>query len=149
MQNIRAGKLMMKRLVPLLLLLPLLSACVNDGIAMVIDGPNHAISLLRSQPRFWEKTMDLQIVVARLPDCQRRHKLQPAPVSTGFKVEVYTTGQDTYLLEQGKHLYLTETQTCRGFQKLAEVPPGGKGDLLGVFREERGKLVFVAAQSAK
>ncbi|MDX9706824.1 MAG: hypothetical protein RBT86_04500 [Azospira sp.] len=139
----------MKRLALLALFVPLLAACVNDGIGMVIDGPDHAISLLREQPRFWEKRMELKIVVSRLPDCQRRHNLQPAAIDPGFKVEIYTTGPDTYLLEQGKHLYLTETQTCRGFQKLTEVPPGGKGELLGVFREEKGKLVFVAAQPAQ
>ncbi|MBW7901681.1 MAG: hypothetical protein H3C26_09405 [Rhodocyclaceae bacterium] len=139
----------MKRLALLALFVPLVSACVNDGIGMVIDGPDHAISLIRQQPRFWEKQMELEIVVSRLPDCQRRHKLQPAAIAPGFKVEVYTTGPDTYLLEQGRHLYLTETQTCQGFQKLAEAPPGGKGELLGVFREEKDKLVFVVAQPAK
>lgn len=139
----------MKRLALLSLLLPLLSGCVNDGIAMVIDGPDHAISLLRAQQRFWEKKMDLEIVVARLPACQRRHQLQPASVGSDFRMDVYATGANTYLLEQGKHLYLTETETCKGFQRLDAPPPDGKGELLGVFREERGKLVFVAAQPAK
>lgn len=139
----------MKRLALLALLVPALSGCVNDSIAMVIDGPDHAISLIRQQHRFWEKRMDLDIVVSRLPDCQRRHSLQSAAVGSGFKVEVYATGPDTYLLEQGRHLYVTETQTCQGFQKLAEPPSGGKGELLGVFREEQGKLVFVAARPAK
>lgn len=138
----------MKRLALLALLVPALSGCVNDGIAMVIDGPDHAISLMRAQPRFWEKRMDLEIVVARLPTCQRRYALQPAPVSSDFKVTVYTTAPNTFLLEQGRHLYLTETETCKGFQKLDAPPPEGKGELLGVFREERGRLVFVAAQPA-
>lgn len=139
----------MKRLALLALLVPALSGCVNDGIAMVIDGPDHAISLIRQQPRFWEKRLELELVVARLPDCQRRHKLQPAALNGDFKVEVYMTGPDTYLLEQGKNMYLTETQTCQGFRRLTEMPEGGKGELLGVFREEKGKLVFVAAQPAK
>jgi hypothetical protein len=139
----------MKRLALLALLLPALSACVNDSIAMVIDGPDHAISLIRQQHRFWEKRMDLEIVVSRLPACQRRHKLESAAVAAGFKVDVYALAPDTYLFEQGRHLYVTETQTCLGFQKLAEEPADGKGELLGVFREEKGKLVFVAAQPAK
>ena len=139
----------MKRLALLALFVPVLSACVNDGIAMVIDGPDHAISLMRAQPRFWEKKMDLEIVVARLPACQRRYQLQPAPVGSDFKVDVYWTGPNTFLLEQGRNLYLTETETCKEFQKLDAPPPGGKGELLGVFREERGRLAFVAAQPAK
>jgi len=136
----------MKRLALLALCLPVLSGCVNDTIAMVIDGPSHAISLVRAQKLFWEKRMDLEIIVSRLPDCQRRHALQAAAVSPGFKIEVYGLGDDTYLLDQGGRLYLTETRTCQGFQTIAAPPAGGKGDLLGVFREEHGQLVFVAAR---
>ncbi len=139
----------MKRLALLSLLLPALAGCVNDGIAMVIDGPDHAISLMRAQHRFWEKKVDLEIVVARLPACQRLHKLAPVPLSSDFQLSVYQAGPGTYLLEQGRNLYLTETQTCAGFQKLDAPPAEGKGDLLGVFREEKGKLVFAAAQPAK
>lgn len=140
---------MMKKLALPLLLLPLLSGCINDGIAMRIDGPEHAISLLRGQKVFWEKKMDLEVVVARMPDCQRRFSLEPAAVSPSFKVDVYMTGPNAFLLEQGKYLYSVETQTCQKFEKLTAPPEGGKGELVGVFREEGGKLVFVAAQQPK
>ncbi len=140
---------MMKKLALPLLLLPLLSGWINDGIAMRIDGPEHAISLLRGQKVFWEKKMDLEVVVARMPDCQRRFSLEPAAVSPSFKVDVYMTGPNAFLLEQGKYLYSVETQTCQKFEKLAAPPEGGKGEMVGVFREEGGKLVFVAAQQPK
>lgn len=133
----------------LLALLPVLGGCVNDSIGMHIDGPGHAISLVRAQRLFWEKRMDLEVVVARLPDCQRRHPMQPAAISPNFKVEVYATGQNSFLLEQGRNLYSVETQTCQKFEKLAEPPKEGKGELIGVFREMGGKLAFVATQSAK
>ena len=139
----------MNKLVLPLLLLPLLSGCINDGIAMRIDGPEHAVSLLRGQKLFWEKKMDLEVVVARMPDCQRRFLLEPAAVSPSFKVDVYMTGPNAFLLEQGKYLYSVETQTCQKFEKLAAPPEGGKGEMVGVFREEGGKLVFVAAQQPK
>jgi hypothetical protein len=141
--------MMKNRFVLPLLLLPLLSGCINDGIAMRIDGPEHAVSLLRGQKVFWEKKMDLEVVVARMPDCQRRFSLEPAAVSPRFKVDVYMTGPNAFLLEQGKYLYSVETQTCQKFEKLAAPPEGGKGELVGVFREEAGKLVFVAAQPPK
>jgi hypothetical protein len=140
---------MMRKLALPLLLLPLLAGCINDGIAMRIDGPEHAISLLRAQKIYWEKKMDLEIVVARMPDCQRRFSLEQAAVSPSFKMDVYMTGPNAFLLEQGKYLYSVETQTCQKFEKLAAPPEGGKGELVGVFREEAGKLVFVAAQPAK
>jgi len=137
---------MMKRLALPVLCLPLLAGCVNDSISMIIDGPSHAISLVRGQKLFWEKKMDLEIIVTRLPDCQRRHHLQPAVVSSGFKVEVYDLGQNTFLLDEGGKLYVTETRTCLGFQQLSAPPAEGKGELLGAFREEQGQLVFRAAR---
>lgn len=134
------------RYLPLAILPPLLAGCINDGIAMRIDGPEHAISLLREQKLPWDKKLDLILVVARLPDCQRRFDLAPTVVSGAFKVEVYMTGPRSFLLEQGRHLYSVETQTCQKFAELKEAPEGGKGELVGVFREEKGQLVFVAAQ---
>lgn len=139
----------MRKIAPIALLLatlPLLGGCINDSIGMRIDGPEHAVSLVREQKLFWEKRMDLEVVVARLPDCQRRHKLQSAVVSPNFTVEVYMTAPNSFLLEQGRNLYAVETQTCQKFAKLDAPPPDGKGELVGVFREEKGKLVFVAAQ---
>ena len=130
-----------------LLLLPLLGGCINDGIAMRIDGPEHAISVLREQKLFWEKRVDLELVVARLPDCQRRHKIDSAPIGN-FRIDAYRTGPNTFLLQQGKNLYSVETQTCAKFEKLGAPPAEGMGELVGAFREEKGALVFVAAQAA-
>ena len=139
----------MLKKIALLALLPILGGCVNDGIAMRIDGPEHAISLLRAQKVPWEKKMDLELVVARMPECQRRFSLAQAPVSPAFKVDVYMTGPRSFLLQQGQNLYSVETETCQQFARLNGVPEGGMGELVGVFREENGKLVFVAAQAAK
>jgi len=137
------------RKIALLAMLPILGGCINDSIGMRIDGPEHAISLVREQKLFWEKQMDLEVVVARLPDCQRRHRLQPAAISPNFRIEVYMTAPGNFLLEQGKYLYSVETRTCQKFAKLDEAPGEGKGELVGVFREENGKLLFVAAQQPK
>ena len=134
------------RKLALFALLPILGGCINDSIGMRIDGPEHAVSLVRAQKLFWEKTMDLEVIVARLPDCQRRHKLQPAAVSPTFKIEVFMTGENSFLLEQGKNLYAIETQTCEKFARLDVPPRDGKGELVGAFREENGQLVFVAAR---
>ena len=136
------------RLVPLLLL-PLLVACSDQRATFEIKGGAHSLSLIRVTGMPWASQAKYTIVASRMPDCQRRHKLEPAAISPNFKVEVFMTGPNSFLLEQGRNLYAVETQTCQKFAKLDEAPKEGKGELVGVFREEGGKLVFVAAQPVK
>lgn len=131
---------------PLLLLpllsLPLLAGCINDAAAYRIDGREHAISVSREQNFFWEKTVKFAVIAARLPDCQRIHLLDPAPRDT--PVELWQPGPGTFILKQGASYFLTETQTCKGFQKLPGAPQEGMGDKLGVFAEKDGILAFAA-----
>ncbi len=128
---------------PLLVLTTvLLSGCVNDAASYQINGREHALVLTRDQNWFWQKKVELAVVVSRLPDCQRKHKMHPAAIKS-FKVELWQPGGGTYVLRQGNNLYLTETQTCEGFQELDKEPPGGLGRLLGTFRQVSGKLTFV------
>jgi len=129
---------------PLLLLpllsLPLLSGCINDAAAYRIDGREHAISVSREQNFFWEKTVKFAVIAARLPECQRIHLLDAAPRNT--KVELWQPGPGTFVLKQGNSYFLTETQTCKGFQKLEGAPQEGMGDKMGVFEEKGERFVF-------
>ena len=127
-----------------LLALPLLSGCMHDAASYSIEGNDHALTLVADQPWFWKKEVDLSLVAARLPDCQRRHDLKATPIAR-IALEVHQTGDKTYVLRQGKKLYLVETQTCEGFRTLDEEPPGGLGDLIGTFKVQGDKLRFVAA----
>jgi len=120
----------------------LLSGCINDRASYQTNSREHSLVLSRDQIWFWQKTVEVALVVSRLPECQRRHKMSPAAIK-GFRVELWQPGGGTYVLRQGNRLYLTETQTCEGFQELDEEPPGGLGLLLGVFRQVSGKLAFV------
>ncbi|MDR2625405.1 MAG: hypothetical protein LBC37_03655 [Zoogloeaceae bacterium] len=126
------------RILPLFLLL--LSACTNDGAAYLIDGQRHAISLVRDS-MFWEKQVNLSLVVSRLPDCQRRHAIQK--VNPKAHIELWQPGEGTYILKIGDIMYVTETRTCEGFARLNEDPPGGLGVQLGVFGESKGVFSFV------
>lgn len=131
---------LLRRLLPLALL-PLLAACINDGAAYVIDGPQNAISVVREQNLFWEKKVKLAVVAARMPDCQRKHPIQEASLST--PVELWQPGSGTYILKVGKNSYVTETRTCQGFAMLTEEPPGGFGDQLGTFMVKNEVFTFV------
>jgi hypothetical protein len=126
------------------LVIPLLGGCISDAASYIITPPDHALTLIREQRWFWKDEVELEVVAARMPDCQRRHKLDPASVAEAT-VEVYQTGSTTFVLKQGARFYLAETRSCVGFEKLDTPPPGGIGLPVGVFREEGGKLRFAKA----
>lgn len=132
---------------PLFFLSPLLmltlSGCSNDGAAYRIDGSQSAISIERRQDYFWEKRFQYSVIVSRLPDCQRKHAIQKA--GPNARVELWYPGEGTYFLRIGENTYLTETQTCEGFQKLTEDPPGGYGKHLGTFGMKQGRFSFTPA----
>lgn len=127
-----------------LALLPFLAGCVNDAASFQIEGKDNALTLIREQRWFWKPEVDLSVTASRLPDCQRRHQMGIAPIEAS--VEVWQTGPGTFLLKRGKLVYLAETQTCEGFQKVdVDQLPGGMGNKLGVFQVQGGKLSFVPA----
>lgn len=138
----------MKKLVLLPLLAVLLSACVSDRASYKIDGHNYGLTVIREQRFFWDKQLEMSIVAARLPDCQRRHKL-PMTALGDTSIALYQTGSATFVIKLSGAMYLLETTTCEGFQKLSELPPNGLGDYLGDFKEDKeGKYRFVEAPPA-
>jgi hypothetical protein len=130
------------KLLPLLLL-PVLVACSDQRASFPIKTSDHALSLIREQRFFWEKTAVYTIVAARMPDCMRRHKMGAAALDA--KVEVYSPGNDAWILRQGNLMYVVETRTCEGFAKLDAVPEGGLGPLAGTFQVRNDTLEFIAA----
>ena len=129
-----------------LLAVPLLSACVNDGATYVIDNTReHVLSLIREQPYFWDKKLELSLVVSRMPACMRRHSLGSGTEAT--RVEIYQVPSGAFIAKVGKRMYATETQTCVAWARLDEEPEGGMGELKGTFRMKSGKLVFVKEEA--
>ena len=124
------------------LLLPALVACSDDRAAFQITDSDHALTLIREQRIPGSKSALYSIVAARMPDCMRRHKMGTASMLA--KTEVYSPGNDAWILKQGARMYVVETRTCEGFAKLAAEPEGGMGPLLGVFQNKKGVLTFVA-----
>jgi hypothetical protein len=135
------------RAVWMLLALPVLAGCVDDRASFQIDGRNSAVIVIRQQRWLWDKTVEMAVVAARLPDCQRRHKLGDIPVDDS-EVELYQPGSATYVLQVNKKMFLIETTTCEGFQKLSEAPPMGLGPKLGTFEVKDGKYRFVGNPEA-
>lgn len=126
--------------------LPFLAACTDLRATFEIKGSAHALSLIRVTGMFWEKTADYSIVAARMPDCMRRHPLSKAGLNAG--VEVYSPGNDAWILKQGNQMYVVETRTCEGFAKLDTLPDNGLGVPMGVFEMRNDALVFNPAPRA-
>lgn len=129
-----------------LLAAPFLTACVNDGATYEIDNTReHVLSLIREQPYFWDKKVNLYLVVSRMPACMRRHSIGPATEKT--KVEIYQVPSGAFIVKAGKKMYATETQTCESWAKIDGEPEGGMGELRGAFMVKKGELVFVKEEA--
>jgi hypothetical protein len=130
-----------------LLVLPLLAACSDQRVSFEIKGSAHSLSLIRVTGMPWEKSAKYSIVATRMPDCMRRHAMGEAPLDA--RVEVYSPGNDAWIIKQGTRLFVVETRTCEGFAKLDKLPEDGLGPLMGTFEMRSDALVFSAAPPAK
>jgi len=129
-----------------LLVLPLLTACVNDGATYEIDGTReHVISVIREQPLPWDSKVNLYVVVSRMPACMRRHDAGTGTAST--KVEIFQVPSGAFIVKIGKRMFATETQTCESFAKMDAEPVEGMGEARGVFREKNGVWEFEAVKT--
>lgn len=128
------------------LVVPLLVACSDQRASVNIQGNAHSLTLIRETGAPWSKTAKYAIVASHMPDCMRRHAISEAPLDA--KVEIYSPGNDAWILKLGSQMYVTETRTCEGFAKLDRVPDDGLGPLLGIFEMRSETLVFSAAPKA-
>ncbi len=126
-----------------LLALPLLVACSDQRATFEIKGSAHAISLIRVTGMPWENKAKYTVVAARMPDCMRRHALPDAGLKA--KVEVFSPGNEAWILRQEGRLFVIETRTCEGFAKLDKAPDEGLGAPAGVFEVRQDVLVFSPA----
>ena len=101
--------------------------------------------LFRSQDYFWSKQAGLRLIASRLPDCQRQFDLSKTPMAD-LNVELFSTGEDSYLLRSGDEMWQVDTQNC------AQLPPPSdnvQAQPVGIFHfDGRKKLVFERAEGA-
>jgi len=125
---------------PLLALLfaLLLTGCVKEPAAYLIEGGDHSITIERNKPYFWSDGWELDLVVARYPECQRRHELRRS--GERLRVDLYDAGPGIFILNQGKRWYVAETRSCQ-MQQYEQAPPE-PGQYLGSFREKNDRFDF-------
>jgi len=123
----------------------LLGGCAKEPAGFEIDGGYHSLTVERDKPYFWSSGWELDLIVSRYPECQRRYALKKAPDT--FRVDLYRTATGAYILNQGKRWYVAETQTCR--MQPFETEPPEPGEQLGSFREKNGVFAFQPRQNDK
>ncbi|MDD3352275.1 hypothetical protein [Zoogloea sp.] len=129
----------------LILAVPLLAACEYEGAAYIVNGnKDENISLIREQRWFWSSEVEQAIVVARLPECQRRHEIRPGTAGS-VKMEVFEAGTRLWALKQGRHWYLASTEACQ-FQRWPDPPEEPPGALVGTFSRKNDLLEFLPAE---
>jgi hypothetical protein len=127
----------------LLLLTPLLlTGCINETATYFIDGNEHAISVRARQDYFWSDEVELRVVAARMPDCQRQLVLGKLPIAD-LRVELFAGADNAYTLRAGDQLWQVETGGCTQLEAPARA---ALGQPQGAFHlDERKKLVFEKA----
>lgn len=128
----------------LLLLAPLLLAgCVDDSATYRIDGNDHALTVRAIQEHFWKKDVRLDLIAARLPDCQRRFELATLPAAD-VEIELFASGENVYTLRAGELVWRVETNGCSELEEPEQVT----GQPLGLFHlDDDDKLVFEEAEA--
>jgi hypothetical protein len=128
-----------RSLLLLLSCLPLLAACDIEPAAYLIDGGDHSLTVERRKPYLWSDGWELDLVVARFPECQRRHPLKKS--GEKVRVDLYKTDTGAFILNQGKRWYVAETRECKMQQ--FEQEPADPGHFLGSFRVKNDVFGFV------
>ena len=127
-----------------LLLVPLLLVgCVNGSATYYVTPKQneHTLSLRMIQDYVWKQEVELTLVAARLPDCQRQLKLGALPVDEAI-VELFQASDFVYNLRAGTQLWQVDTETC----SLQAAPkPNQLGTPLGVYMLDKNKVVFEPA----
>jgi acyl-coenzyme A synthetase/AMP-(fatty) acid ligase len=132
---------------PLLLLaMPLLLAgCVNESASYSTANGAGDLTVVVTQDVFWSKQAALRLIASRLPDCQRQHALGKVPLA-GLNVELFSTGEDKFLLRVDDEMWQVETGGCA---KLPAPSDDVQAQPIGVFHfDKKKKLVFEPAEGA-
>jgi hypothetical protein len=132
----------------LLLLTPLLLAgCVQESASYYADGNDHTLTVRAEQDYFWDKSVNVKLMAARMPDCQRQFTLTKAALDD-LAVELFAAPDNVFTVRIGAQAWQIETNTCT---QLGEPAPTSYGEPVGVFRiGDDKKMVFekVAAPAA-
>lgn len=122
----------------------LLAGCQAETASYLAEGSRHALTVVRQPAYPWSETVDLELVVTRLPECQRRFTLKPMPANS-TRVDVFVIGDTDFALRQGKNWYAVDSAACTA-RNAAPPEEGPPGRAVGRFQRKDDGLRFVAAE---
>lgn len=134
-------------LLPVLFSSLLLAGCVKEPAGFQIDGGDHSLTIERNKPFAWSNGWELDLIVTRFPDCQRRHPLKKASDARKLRIDLYRTASGAFILNQGNRWYVADTRECR-MQQFDEEPPE-PGDYIGSFKEKGSVFGYFPAEEEK
>jgi hypothetical protein len=123
----------------------LLAGCDIEPAGYLIDGGDHSLTLERKKPYPWSSGWELDLVVSRFPDCQRRYPMKKS--GEKLRVDLYRVQPGVFILNQASRWYVAETKECR-LQQFDEEPPL-PGEYVGAFRVKNGVFGFVPSEEEK
>lgn len=132
----------------LILLTPLLLAgCIQESASYSVDDHAQVLTLRAQQEYFWDDSVTLTLIAARMPDCQRQFKLGKVAADE-LTVELFAADENVYNLRAGAEVWQVETNTCT---ETAKPDPKALGQPLGIYHlDEQGKkLVFEPAPAPR
>jgi hypothetical protein len=127
-----------------LLALPFLAGCFQDTASYSLGARDHALTLVRNQTFPWQSTIDVSVIMTRMPDCNGGGDVKDIPEDSTF---VLYKAPDEYpepllLLKIGQRVFAVSDQSCR-LQEF-EAAPDNLGEKLGTFQIQDDKFQFVA-----
>ncbi len=139
---------LLSRSLLLLAVLPL-AGCFQDTASYSFPEKDHAITLVRNQTWFWQDTVDLEVIVIRLPHCNGGMSIKDVPLKTriGFYQAPDEYPEPIFLLKSGKRVFAVSTQSCQA--QAFEEPPEDLGEKLGEFRVKDEVFQFVPGSAGE
>lgn len=134
-------------LLPAVLVSLLLGGCKMQTGSHHIDH-SRSFTLQRTTQYFWSRNVERWLTVSRMPDCQRKHRLDDDASKQFSEIRIRHIDDNTYQIQDGKTLLLANLEQCTltPIDKAAEQ----QGTLLGKFAESQEKSIpFETSQNDK
>lgn len=135
----------MNRWLLLIPLLPLLGGCFQERASYMVAPPEHGITVTRSQDWPWQSSVEVAVVVQRLPECSGGGSIAAVPEDAALTLyrapDEYA--EPIFMLQAGERVFAVSTLSCR-MQAFAAAP-ANLGQRLGSFAVRDGRFQFVPA----